>query len=295
MKLIYTCLFGNTDTLKDPLKTTPGWDYICYTNRTDLTSTVWNIITVAPQPLLDERRQSRYWKIVPDHPKEYDTTIYVDATYQVLGGSLDEFAKGKEEGVWMTAHPQRSCLYKEARVVRQKKLEDPLTLHDQILRYRLEDYPEHAGLYRCGVILRNKGAEKFSKVWWDEIERGTWRDQVSCPYASRKTGIKINPIPHGQVERCFGVHLHSPKKISSVIHFVEDPEKIPNISKNDWVCIGDFNNVNSAITTWPEVHAMFSPNGGILFQRWLYDYIWQLDRMLEFIKIYRGTYVLWNG
>ena len=42
MKVIYTAIFGDYDTLKEPLVITPGWKYICYTDQ-DFESKVWEI------------------------------------------------------------------------------------------------------------------------------------------------------------------------------------------------------------------------------------------------------------
>jgi hypothetical protein len=41
-KVIYTCIFGNYDLLRDPLIVNEKWDYICFTDQ-DIKSNVWII------------------------------------------------------------------------------------------------------------------------------------------------------------------------------------------------------------------------------------------------------------
>ena len=45
-KVVYTCISGNYDTLKDPTVVTPGWEYICFTDQ-KVISNVW---TIRPLP-----------------------------------------------------------------------------------------------------------------------------------------------------------------------------------------------------------------------------------------------------
>src|SRR5688500_4216711 len=206
-KLIYTTICGDVDDLKEPLKTTPGWDYLCLTDNPNLTSKTWDIEVVKGG---DPKKLSRYLKI-KNHFPEYDLSCFIDATFQIKQHSLDKFALSKREGIWLNSHPQRQCLYEEAEIVKSKGLDDPNLIDKQIEKYRAEGYPEQNGLFRCGIMVRNPKDSKITEMcdlWWDEVERGSWRDQISFPYACWRAGVTPNPILHGITQIYLKQSLH---------------------------------------------------------------------------------------
>lgn len=287
-KLIYTVLAGPVDNLKEPKVITPGWEYKVYTDQEVSPTSAWTKVSIEFQ---DTKMASRYYKTNP--PPGYDVTVYIDGIYRPLG-NLDEFVKNLPEGVSMTVHPHnRDCVYEEAEFVRMKRLDNSKALEDQLARYKAVGYPEHNGLYRCGVVVRKGSTKAFDDAWWNEITIGSWRDQVGCPYAAWVTGTPINKIPYGQVERFFRPYLHLPRPMSNVIVHT-DKHNVHPIEKNKWVCLGDFPNPEEAIAKYPSCHLMVSGDAK-LFPRWLYDYIQFTDQMLYYVKLYRGTVVYWNN
>lgn len=204
-KIIYTAIFGKTDTLKEPISVSPGWQYICYTDDPELKSDVWEIVVVETQ---NPRKTSRYYKT---HPPEADLTIWIDATFEIKKHNLDKFALSKTEGIWLNSHPQRQCVYEEASIITEKNLDNIDTVTKQIERYRQEGLPEQFGLWRCGIIVRNGNdplIKKLNELWWEEIEGGSWRDQISFAYACWKLNIAPNNILHGITTIYFKQHLH---------------------------------------------------------------------------------------
>lgn len=289
--LLYTCLFGEGDTLKQPVTITPGWDYLVFTDQEISDPGVWRVIT--PHELVSvngSKRLSRYFKVFP-YLQGYDTAVYIDATYRPVG-DLDAFVKDMGDGVHMTKHPQRSCVYDEFKVVRSKGLDTQAVLDAQEQRYRAQGYPENNGLFRCGVIVRKGDTRNFDSAWWDEVSGGSWRDQLCAPVASHVSGVPITPIPHGLVETHFRHHLHNPRKISNTLFY--NPSPISAVPKDAWVYVGkdSEDEVREAIGAYPLVHAIRCREG-VCFQRWVYDYISYVDRMLEIVKLYRGTYAIY--
>ena len=47
------------------------------------------------------------------------------------------------------------------------------------------------------LILRrhSERVARFNQLWWDEIERGSQRDQISFPYAVAKAGVRVGYFP----------------------------------------------------------------------------------------------------
>ncbi|HEY0750943.1 MAG TPA: glycosyltransferase domain-containing protein [Chitinophagaceae bacterium] len=273
-KIIYTAIFGDSDSLKEPLKPTPGWDFVCYTDDPNLTSKIWDIEVVKAG---DPKKLSRYVKI-PNHFPEYDLSIWVDATFQIRQHSLDKFALSKTDGIWLNSHPQRQCLYEEAEVVKSKNLDDPNLIDQQVSKYRQEGYPEQNGLFRCGIMVRNPKDPKITEMcdlWWNEVENGSWRDQISFPYACWKTSVTPNPILHGITQIYFKQSLHKS-------HPTED-----------WTFVGEGQYDAELTKKYDTAHLIILRNG-ILFPTWLRNYINPKvgkERFAELVKILNGITV----
>lgn len=290
-KVIYTVLLGDKDDLREPRVITPGWDYICFTDQ-NISSANWTIVKWNDGGL-GQKKESRRAKILShEYFPNATTTIYIDASYTVRG-NLDEFVEGKTMEVYMTRHPQRDCVYKEAQTIREKGLDDPSLVLEQVGNYRDLGYPDRRGLYRCGVIVRNEHAAEFNEQWWDEIRTGSYRDQISAPVAAWKTNTKINEIPHGQVEKFFAPGLHKPYKLLGGVVRANTPDEIRAVGIDQWVCVGECSYAERATQAYKRVHLIATPNAYI-FPRWLFNYIWQIDQMEKIIRIYGGTVAYFN-
>lgn len=272
-KICYTALFGGVDDLKRPTKITPGWEYIVYTDDPYLTSDVWSVEFVeTPNP----RKASRYYKT---HPPQADLTVYIDATFEIKG-NLDRFALSKTDGIWLNAHPQRNCAYKEAEIVTLKNLDKKEVIDKHILRYREEGLPEDWGLWRCGIIVRDGNDPRIAKLnnlWWEEIDNGSWRDQISFPYACWKLGITPNNIMHGITNIYFKQSLHLSKPTDDWVYDNGEP-----VEKD-----------NSLIKRYDTAHIIIRPDR-FLVPRWLTNYISLSkgrDRFIELVKILNGVVV----
>ena len=65
-----------------------------------------------------------------------------------------------------------------------------------LLKAQVDAYGGFGTLAECGVILRkyNDRVIRFNEMWWSEICRWQWRDQISFPYCVEKSGVKIGYI-----------------------------------------------------------------------------------------------------
>lgn len=91
-------------------------------------------------------------------------------------------------------HPARNCIYEEAEVCKEMKLDYSETINKQIKYYKELKYPENNGLYACGVLARNH-TEKMNELcntWWEHITKYSWRDQISFPFVFK--GISIGVV-----------------------------------------------------------------------------------------------------
>lgn len=149
---------------------------------------------------LHPRMQAKYFKFLPEKiPKlfEYDYTIWIDGSAQILSEKFVEEMIGRMEGSFMVfKHPEaRDCIYQEAEYCKTMPKYVDQRIEAQANFYRSQGYPEHNGLYACGMIVRKNrefANRLLGKLWWDECREWTYQDQLSLPYVLWKANLKID-------------------------------------------------------------------------------------------------------
>lgn len=188
-KVVYTCISGPYDTLREPLYIDDDYDYVCFTDQ-NINSQFWNI---RPMPKetegLSQAKKQRYVKLMTHKVfPEYDFSVYVDANVDIKH-SIDQYVKEncdlEKKSLFVGKHPVRDCIYEEEKaVIKLKKDKEEIT-HPQISRYREEGFPEHFGLPQDCILFRKHNTEeciKIDELWWKELKAGSHRDQLSFSY-----------------------------------------------------------------------------------------------------------------
>ena len=191
--VVYTCVTGGYDTLRQPVKTN-GVDYVCFTDNTGMTANGWKLRPM-PEGLegLSKVKQQRMVKVLPHkYLPEYDISIWVDGSVEVKA-DVKEFLSSiiySGYSIFIPTHPARSCIYKECDVVKKIK-KDTTDLPDkQMKKYREEKYPENNGLVQSNIMVRwhnNEDCIEVMEAWAAEIREFSHRDQLSFNYALWKT------------------------------------------------------------------------------------------------------------
>ena len=244
--VVYTCITGGYDNLRPIKYKTPGVDYVCFTDNTALTSSDWNIRMI-PDKLnyLSTVKQQRYIKTHPhEFLKEYSESIWVDGSVDLIG-DLNEFIStlDKKYDVQIQKHPQRDCIYDEAKAVVTGMKDIPENVNPQIEFYRSEEFPEHYGLSETNVIYRRHNTRSCIKLmskWWEMIERFSHRDQLSLSYAlwkldykkffylpvgtNRSRWFNWNSKAHTAMKFCI-VHYNTPELTSALISSIRKQVK----------------------------------------------------------------------
>ena len=193
--VVYTCITGNYDVLQNPLYCNSDLTYICFTNNRELHSNIWNIQYISDNGL-DNIHLARYVKFFPHILlKEYDTSIWVDGKYQIKADLREYLVKyEKTKSMLCFPHPQRDCIYDEAKECKHIKKCVPEDVDRQIDKYKKMKYPVKNGLYETGCIVRNHQDEVIQTImsdWWRELVNYSYRDQISLPYVL----WKLNYLP----------------------------------------------------------------------------------------------------
>lgn len=203
MIYVYTSNVSWFDNLRPPaIGTDHNVRYICFTN---LPQSI--LPTVLPWEyrhidIVDGSgaRTSRMPKILAHKylPDDAEYSIYHDCNYQlrVSPNEIIDLVAYKEQ--WAAhRHPARQCVYDEARIVMETC---PLIPRDEVQRqiesYRAAGFPENAGLWANGFIVRRhtKEVAALNEEWWKVFSAGSARDQLAFPVARHKLDVPIRTI-----------------------------------------------------------------------------------------------------
>lgn len=189
---VYTAITDRRDTLH-PEQCFEGADFWCYADERSRSRRTgsWVYRDVAPSG--DPRRIAKAPKVLAHHfLADYDYSLWMDGACRLLC-PVESLIRTYlvDADVALFKQPDFDCLYDHADFCMRASLGDPADISAQIKRYWEAGFPAHAGLYEGGVILRRHSAlvVTWEKIWWEEIVRGSVRDQLSLPVSLRAAGL----------------------------------------------------------------------------------------------------------
>jgi hypothetical protein len=219
---LYTAIFGNYETLKNPIKI-EGLDYVCFTDNKELKSDLWDIRYIdlpsgVPPPMFYKKIKclSHYYL------EEYDITIWLDANFVVKNITYLEYllSNFKTNKLMLYKHTclarlPRDCAYTEAKYSMTIHKYSKEKLNEQLIEYEnIHKFPKNFGLYQSGFLMRNNKDNdviNFNQKWLDQIERfGTISPQcqVSLPFILWKTNINFDTLENIWDTQMYDISQH---------------------------------------------------------------------------------------
>lgn len=214
MKVIFTAIIGNYDTLKEPTIYTQGWNYICFTDNPNLNSDTWTIVNISDREDLkglDPIRKARYIKTMFHKFIKEEYSIWADASMQI-NCNLDEFWSSFYCGQFsIMQHPERNCIYKEMVACLRLKKDDRKTMTTQMDKYWKLGFQMDMGLVASGLILRkrNKSTMQLCEDWFEEIRKHSTRDQLSFNFVTWYNEFSFSCIPFYTIGSHFLLYKHN--------------------------------------------------------------------------------------
>jgi len=204
---VYTAIFGNYDKLNEPKKIENEIDYFCFTDNSSLISDKWNVILL-PFLYRDPRMSARALKILSHKVMmNYDFSVWVDGSFTIVSSIVDfVFNVCKGENLSSFKHPQRDCIYKEARVCQLRGMDKFSIISKQMKWYKSLEYPKNNGLTMSGILVRrnnNEDVKIFNEEWWNIVDNYSIRDQLSFCFILWKYGIKNKVLKGDQLLESF--------------------------------------------------------------------------------------------
>ena len=143
--------------------------------------------------MVDPKKSSLFYKALTPDFDEYDYSIWMDGNTKLK--VPPEYLVGKylkNASIAVLRHPDRDCIYDEAKTCLTLNLDSLDVIESQIRRYRKDGYPKDNGLSCTTYILRRHTGKvaDFNRIWWEEICKGSRRDQLSFDYALWKAELK---------------------------------------------------------------------------------------------------------
>lgn len=217
MKLIvYTALIGGIDRLWGVLPGSYDVEHIAFVDKPKHEVGLWG---GQPPRLLEgvdnigglptwrqevverkwsNRRTARHYKTLPHrYLPDADAWLWLDANVRLRTHPLAFVEQHLRADIATLGHPDRRCLYSEAKFCAKRGKDKRATLATQTGRYRREGMPTNWGLACTRVVIRRntKAMRALGEAWWAEIKRHSVRDQVSLPYVCFKAGRRWGVIP----------------------------------------------------------------------------------------------------
>ena len=189
---MYTSLYGGYETLNErEFPSHDGIDFICFTDRADLTSKTWEIRQV-DLPDIDAARKSRFVKLVPHrYLPDYEFSIYLDniVSLKVDAQKLFALLEQSEHNFLCFSHPWRNCSYEEAEIVISETMDDERRVREQMDFYTDRQFPKNYGLIAGTLLIRRHGdaaIRSFGEDWLTHVLRFSKRDQLSFGFNAWK-------------------------------------------------------------------------------------------------------------
>lgn len=227
---IYTCIYGGYEaSLRTFAETQKAldieFDFYCFTDNQSVINggKNWNVVHFEPCKRYchcsavhyDTLGKMHNVALIRSQPhlidclKAYDACIYIDGNCVINDQHFFEKIVNNEFGapkLIISQHPDRNCVYEEARISMCMAKYNNTDLNKQIETYYAEKYPQNNGLYWNGLMVyidhTNEMFEPFYDLWSQELLKYVFcneksyhaQGQVSLPFVLWKTGFHCDNV-----------------------------------------------------------------------------------------------------
>tara|TARA_Y200000002_G_scaffold193235_1_gene159587 strand:+ start:22133 stop:22975 length:843 start_codon:yes stop_codon:yes gene_type:complete len=217
--VIYTCNAGSYSPVKHissliDLSRKKGHDFFIFTDKKIKNINEYNQILFnfkSPNP----RYAAKIFKIRPDlFFTNAEVSLWIDANVQFNKNffqKIKEFKSSNAE-IFLFNHDKRSNIFEEANECKKYLKDDIYIIDNQIENYKKKDKNlENIGLYQGRILLRkhNDNIKNFSIFWLSEILENSIRDQLSLPFALKKSELILDNAESRSLSKYFNVLLHN--------------------------------------------------------------------------------------
>lgn len=188
--IVYTAITGGFDQLREPKIVDKNCRYVCFTDRSELKSSVWEIKKIDIENN-DLNRTAKRYKILPhQYFPNYKWSIWIDGQLEIIGDLRKMInTYNHNSNLMCFLHPTRNCIRKEAEICKAFELDDIQIIDKQLDFIMKTGFKDNNELIAGGFLVRQhneKDVIKLMEDWWDIINLGSKRDQLSFNYIAWK-------------------------------------------------------------------------------------------------------------
>ena len=199
---VYTSIIGKYDTLLEPKYVSDNCDYFIFTDGDIPSESVWKKKKLpSNQQFLtfNSYQKAKYFKIFPHELfPEYDYSIWVDGNIEIIGDLIPFIDRMGNDFYWAEfLHPNNDCVYDESFSIVSQGKYNALDVKKQMKIYKSNGFPKHFGLFENSFIIRKHNDFRCKKIcfdWWEQLNKYTWRDQLSLSYVLWENSINFKDI-----------------------------------------------------------------------------------------------------
>lgn len=173
--------------------------YFLVTDAVDLPEDKrWIIV----RPTLMERDDKRLCLWYKTHPhllfNWHPFSTWIDSNIQSLSGCEKIlYAHEAISEIATFAHPDRTCVYEEAKILKKLSLDLPEVIDAVVDGLKSSGMPQNYGLFETNVLFANLNdylVREFFNEWWLRVNSGSRRDQMAFSPSAWTTGVRISPL-----------------------------------------------------------------------------------------------------
>lgn len=170
----------------------------------------WKRLAMPPRGELTLRQWSRLVKICPHrYLPPHDISVYGDANLRWFKSPGDWARTLMAQGAdfALPRHPNRGCLYAEARRVLELGYDNLVRVQGTLARLRAAGFPENVGLgENCLLIRRNTPeVQAIGEEWLADYLAGSVRDQLSLMPVLWRRRARVCWIPEHSRQNAYYV------------------------------------------------------------------------------------------
>ena len=208
---IYTALFGDYDTLLNPLPELADVDLICFTDTPQNVGGRWKVRELCePESARDKSAEIR---IKPhEYVDEYDWSVWIDSNIYILKDFLN-LIDWSESLVITRKHPIRNCIIDEARVAVNRGRANKKMVDQEIDSYISKGFPRNNGLSDINILIRkhnNSEVIDLMDQWWHYYLIGSSRNMLSFEFVMWKNEYYIDRLDIKMDGTYFELMWHKP-------------------------------------------------------------------------------------
>lgn len=188
--IVYSCITGGRDKVKNLTKH-DDFKYVLFTDK-KIEPCGWETVLISGDSLKIARWHKHHPHVLFPKAK---FTIWIDGTHWPYKPLKPLIGFLKNNVIAASKHFCRSDVASEAIACKGELASERIP--EQVNFYKKNGFPDNLGLYETSYLVRKNCDElaNLQKMWWDQLDKFSMRDQISLTYCLWKLNIDISVIP----------------------------------------------------------------------------------------------------